>query len=643
MHNLTQSLAEYVHFFTPVLSYCCLYANQFWGRMLAHYPYSIMRPKHLLVILSFCFITSLVAFKKNQTPAEQAAAYYDLHLSKLLNSIQRFTKTVQTGQPTINLKQAYYQTRNDYKSVELFIDAFAPFTARMINGPDLLRIDEENPGDSIKPHGFQVIESALWALKPDLKKIEVELNLIAATVQKLRTDPDRKYYFTDEKIWTALRLGAYRIISLGITGFDVPISLHALPETRSVIATINTVSLLYKQQLPDTATTKARMLFYNADQYLIKHNDFNTFDRIYFIKNFVNPISVWLTLCAQNLKVINTNERTPLNPLAQYLFAEDIMNRDFFEPNNNYKSTPERTRLGKQLFYDNLLSGDGSRNCGSCHIPSKGFADGLPKPMDITGAKQLLRNTPTLWNTAWQTKQFYDSRTDKLENQLSAVVHNTDEMKGSLRESVQKLEMNAGYASLFAHAYPNSRPNITEYNIANAISCYVRSLISFNSRFDRYMRGQTDSFTKAERAGFNLFMGKAKCGTCHYAPLFNGLTPPLYQDTESEILGVPAINKKITELDKDPGKAGFTKVSLHKYAFKTPSLRNITLTAPYMHNGVFTTLRATIDFYNNGGGAGRGIDLPTQTLPAEKLRLTNKEIDQLISFLETITDTSAVH
>lgn len=609
--------------------------------MLAVYLDSDMRPKQILVILFFSFGVVIAAFRKSQTPAEKTAAYYDLHLTKLLTSIHLFAQAQQSGQPIDALKQQYFQSRNEYKRIELFIDAFAPFTARTLNGPDLLRIDEENPGDSIKPHGFQVIEAALWAAKPDLKKVEAELTLLTATIRKLRTDADRKYYFTDDKIWTALRLGAYRVVSLGITGFDAPISLHALPETRSVFATINTVAFFYKQQLPDSAQIPARLLFDKTDQYLITHTAFNAFDRLYFIKTFVNPVSSWLTQSALQLGAINTNERAPLNPLAKHLFAADIINRDFFEPNGNYKTTPERTALGKKLFYDNILSGDGTRSCGSCHIPSKGFADELPKPMDITGAKLLLRNTPTLWNAAWQTKQFYDSRTDKLENQLSAVVHNTDEMKGSLRESVGKLEKDTGYASQFARAYPSSKPTITEYNIANAISCYVRSLISFNSRFDRYMRGQTDSFTVAERAGFNLFMGKAKCGTCHYAPLFNGLTPPLYQETESEILAVPATKGKIAELDKDPGKAAFTKVNLHKYAFKTPSLRNIALTAPYMHNGVFATLKETIEFYNDGGGTGRGIDLPTQTLPNEKLHLSKNEINQLIAFLETITDTSA--
>jgi cytochrome c peroxidase len=153
------------------------------------------------------------------------------------------------------------------------------------------------------------------------------------------------------------------------------------------------------------------------------------------------------------------------------------------------------------------------------------------------------------------------------------------------------------------------------------------------------MRGSKDQLGPAEKNGFNLFMGKAKCGTCHFAPLFNGLVPPEFVETESEVLGVPKSKDTLNaQLDDDPGKFNFTQSSVHKHAFKTPTLRNIELTAPYMHNGVFSTLEEVMTFYNNGGGRGLGIGPPNQTLPVEKLKLSPREIRDIIAFMRSLTD-----
>jgi cytochrome c peroxidase len=158
------------------------------------------------------------------------------------------------------------------------------------------------------------------------------------------------------------------------------------------------------------------------------------------------------------------------------------------------------------------------------------------------------------------------------------------------------------------------------------------------------MRNDQAKLSAAEKDGFNLFMGKGKCATCHHPPLFNGLLPPVFIETESEVLGVPkSKNKKSPEIDPDLGKYNFTKSVIHKYAFKTPTIRNIELTAPYMHNGIFNTLEEVMDFYNQGGGKGLNIAPPNQTLPFDKLNLTKKEKENIISFLKSLTDTSYIN
>ena len=139
-------------------------------------------------------------------------------------------------------------------------------------------------------------------------------------------------------------------------------------------------------------------------------------------------------------------------------------------------------------------------------------------------------------------------------------------------------------------------------------------------------------------------MGKAKCGTCHFMPLFSGAKPPRYYYIESEVIGVPErADKKTHILDKDSGRYMITKAGIHLFSFKTPSVRNAALTAPYMHNGVFKTLKQVLDFYNNAGGKGLGIAPPNQSLPFEKLHLTEKEKKDIIAFMQSLTHTPAVY
>jgi cytochrome c peroxidase len=145
-----------------------------------------------------------------------------------------------------------------------------------------------------------------------------------------------------------------------------------------------------------------------------------------------------------------------------------------------------------------------------------------------------------------------------------------------------------------------------------------------------------------ERRGFNLFMGKARCGTCHFAPLFNGTVPPGFTESEVEVIGVPARASRHAPLDPDRGAGASDRAPLHDFAFKTPTVRNVAVTAPYMHNGVFRTLAEVVEFYDAGGGAGLGLRVPNQTLSADSLHLTLREKRDLVAFMRALTDTSGV-
>jgi cytochrome c peroxidase len=238
---------------------------------------------------------------------------------------------------------------------------------------------------------------------------------------------------------------------------------------------------------------------------------------------------------------------------------------------------------------------------------------------------------------------FYDLRTTFLEDQVGDVVRNPDEMHGDFGRSVALLSASPEYAGRFRRAFPGTDSVVTAWKIRAAVAAYVRSLQGMSAPFDRYVRGNRAAMGDAEKRGFNLFMGKARCGSCHFAPLFNGTVPPAYTRSETEVLGVPdRAGRNGAQVDADPGRGGLQGIALYRHAFRTPTVRNAALTAPYMHNGVFRTLDEVVDFYARGGGAGWGIHLDNQTLPTDTLGLTPRDRADLVAFMRALTDTTGL-
>lgn len=571
-------------------------------------------------------------------------AYFLSHTKKLKNELSAFQWLCHKKTAPADIKKQFLQTRIAYKQLAVLTDFFNPYETKFLNGPALERIEEDNPDNILAPHGFQVVEGYLYEwTDSSYRLLDRELDYIATLVNKMENEEGREQKFRDPLVFEALRSSVIRLMSLGITGFDSPLAQLSLPEARASLEGMDSLISLYAQEArqKDVASfQQTEDLLHGASAYLNSYTDFNAFDRLYFIKNFADPLyrAIGRVRAALNLPL--PEGRRPVKATTPSVFSADAFDINFFSPDEQYQVTKERVRLGKKLFFDPVLSQTRTRSCASCHKPALAFTDGLALPSAIDGKTILTRNTPTLWNSVLQTRQFYDSRVDMLENQLDEVVHNAQEMKGSLKQSVNDLKQDALYDSLFRKAYPAERQPLSAYTIANAISSYVRSLVALNSKFDRYIRGEENNFTDSEKNGFNLFAGKAKCATCHFIPLFNGLVPPEFNETESEVLGVPGRGSKKT-LDPDLGKYNFTSSRIHRHAFKIPTLRNIALTAPYMHNGVFKTLDEVIWFYNKGGGKGLGIAPPNQTLPFDRLQLSGREMKDLEAFLHTLNDTTA--
>ena len=602
----------------------------------------------IFVVLIILSLSLIMAFNKKNSSFENEKIdnYYIKQLNIFRNNILVLKALAQKNASLPLLKKQFYKSRIAYKKMAVLSSFFNINESRLLNGAPVIKSLEDTPELQITPEGLQVIEQVLFDnyQAGNSKKITLLVNKMQNVLYAIETEIDRKLKFKNELVWDALRSALVEIVTKGITGFDSPIANYSLPEAIVSLEGIKELLGFFKKELEEKDKFLFNSLIIQIDKsvhYIQINSDFNKFDRINFIVQYINPLYRDLNKMRVKAGIGIPEGSNPINFNAESIFDTGFLNINFYAPGKDYWPTSKRIEIGRLLFSDQILSGTSTRSCASCHQPEKAFTDGLAKPFALDNKTLLSRNTPTLLNAGLQSKQFFDSRTDILENQLGEVVHNVEEMKGSLKKTVAELQNIHHYNQLFKEAYPDVKESITTFTIANAISSYIRTLKSFNSRFDQYMRGDKTILSATEKNGFNLFAGKAKCATCHYIPLFNGLVPPVFSETESEVIGVPrSLNKKPAVLDDDSGKYNFTKSKVDNHSFKIPTLRNIALTAPYMHNGVYNTLEEVMEFYNNGGGKGLKIAPSNQTLPFDKLNLSKKEITEVIAFMRTLTDTA---
>ena len=281
--------------------------------------------------------------------------------------------------------------------------------------------------------------------------------------------------------------------------------------------------------------------------------------------------------------------------------------------NLHYKA---KVDLGKQLYFDGRLSKSGAISCAFCHNPGTGFADPRQTSIGIDGGVGG-RQSPTVYNTAFNHLQFWDGRARSLEEQAIGPIQNPIEMGETHENVVKKLGKIKGYQQQFRAVFG---AEVNLQGIAEAIAAYERTVISTNSAFDKYVAGDAKAMDEAAVRGMALFKGKARCILCHNGPNFT--------DNQFHNLGVPQVGP----LKEDLGRYSVTKAEKDKGAFKTPTLRSIVETAPYMHDGAFKTLEDAVEFLNAGGGANSNLS------PLVKpLNLSSEEKTDLVSFLKALT------
>ncbi len=312
-------------------------------------------------------------------------------------------------------------------------------------------------------------------------------------------------------------------------------------------------------------------------------------------------------------------------------------------------STPQKIELGKMLFWDPVLSGEQDVACATCHHPNRGYADGIDLSIGVGGVGLaenrtlghtgfVSRNAPTIINTAFNginqngnvnpdnAEMFWDNRASGLEEQALMPLHSFTEMRGNafpenqtLPTIVARLQNIDGYQTLFNQAFGSN--SISAENVAKALAAFERSILANNSPFDQYMRGNDNALTQQQLRGMNEFVDVG-CNNCHNGPMFS--------DYELHVLGVRE-NNKLDEPDEGDGD----------FAFRTPTLRNLAFTAPYMHNGEFNTLERVLDFYDDNHDEAQNNNVNDNDLDDDLQDLDNlnrDEMDDIIAFLESLND-----
>ncbi len=301
---------------------------------------------------------------------------------------------------------------------------------------------------------------------------------------------------------------------------------------------------------------------------------------------------------------------TASEELSKWLRPEHIP-----APKDN-QITSERVELGTFLYFDTRLSRDGTVSCATCHNEANGWSDGLPKAVGIEG-REGPRNSPTVLNTAYQIRQFWDGRAKTLEEQALGPIEADVEMDMDLDELLKRLNKIEGYKVLFEKAYPGE--GITRDTLAKAIATFERTVVSTESPFDRYVKGDKNAIDANAKKGFALFTGKGHCTDCHDG--FN------FTDGSFHNLGLG---------DADEGRYGLKKRAAWFHAFKTPTLRDVTKSGPYFHDGSIKTLAEATAVCGNGGRFPNSEKVSPLIVDRG---LNQEELELLVDFLKTLEGT----
>lgn len=624
-----------------------------WVCFVQGHPYLLMKR---FQYLSLCALILLIGpgFRDFSAAETTPSKLFEEGMGKWLDDVETLEEAAVELEDNVSLQRlrsAYLECRRSFKQIEFILSHLDPEGVRdHINGAPLPHLERKAPEKVVlPPKGMQVLDELIFCEAPYREQKEIRKLCSALKVHAFRLSETHRH-IRDCQVFIALRKGLIALFTLGVSGFDTPSSGMALEDARHALEGMQSFWSLYEEAIRSRVPElyeKTLATFGNGLEQLEAAEDFDSFDRLTFLTETINPLYDMILQAQLALGLELPSEvdprPSPINYFSTNLFAEDFLNARFYSKLPAVKEE-ERTQLGEVLFFDPVLSENGRMSCGTCHQVDHGFAEPRPKSQASDGKGTLERNSMGLVNAVYAVRYFHDLRTDQLKKQVAHVVFAENEFNTNFAAIQNRLEASEEYLERFRAAFPQQKAQpVNQHTISSALAYYVATLRGFKSPFDRYVRGEAGELNPSVRSGFNLFMGKAACGTCHFPPTFSGLLPPMFSDSESEVLGVPISHDTLKPvLDPDLGRFdnGRPKeqADFYRHSFKTPTVRNIELTSPYMHNGAYADLESVLDFYDRGGGLGMGLDLPHQTLPGDPLNLTEEEKQDIIAFMKSLSN-----
>lgn len=592
-------------------------------------------------MLGFVLISFGFSERKGSIGAYATLKFYTAEVNLFVTALENLDSVIDEidadSTSILKARHALSACRLRYKRIEFFTSYFFPSETRFYNAAPKFEVEEPTL-ELVEPMGLQQIESLLFD-----DDVQANKALLLAHTEALLSSakilPALLFNFdlNDRQVLESIRLQLIRMSLLSVSGYDAPLLKTGIIEAAETTEALNQVLAPYLKW-PSDESKSIKNLLNGSLQYLMLNPDFDSFNRMEYLTRYALPLQKRLGAFIKQQK-LEINTTAFLNYESEHIYSRDAIKN--LKPGTSDKSDQKALiAFGRNLFFDKSLSGNLSVSCASCHQPENYFTDLLPLSPSINPDSLLKRNTPTLFYAGRQHTQFWDGSATDLTSQIHKVIMNPLEMNGSVEKINEKIFSNRNYSTLIAESFPGKKPQTLGMDeLTSAIAAFIDELNPMNSAFDRFISGDVTAMNTRQVKGFNLFMGKAQCGTCHFPPYFNSMLPPLYNLSEVEIIGTPKTGDlKFPVLDSDLGRYNIHRIRYYERAFKTPTVRNAAQTAPYMHNGSFGTLAKVLEFYNLGGGKGLGMDISHQTLAATPLNLSETEINNLISFIESLTD-----
>jgi cytochrome c peroxidase len=548
------------------------------------------------------------------------------------------------------LRMEIAAARGKMKSMDFWLRYLEPTIYKQVNGPLPVEWETEVFEKFEKPYKREGAGLTLaWLyLEEENPEKDTLLKLLEPALQatkKYSSDSITQVLKDYHHFFLCNRLYLLNLAAIYTTGFECPDTAAVIPELRQMMKDVSTIYMTFNESHPATQVNGeflelyGRLLDFTGGQ----SSHYSSFDHYSFIRDYVNPLFALNQKMIIEYKVKSSSVVDySLSKSSTSIFSKSLYNgqnsKGIFLRVTDEKALSEIDRLGKLLFYDPLLSGNNQRSCASCHKPDEFFTDTMTSTSPRFDHKGFLaRNTPSLINVGYNHLVMLDGKHISLQHQTRGVIGNTVEMGSDERECLKKIlscrDYKKGFQKLLK--YTPQETEVTFEHVISAITFYYGKFGNYEAPFD--MAVNTAHHLNADAMeGFNLFMSKAQCATCHFVPHFNGVKPP-YVASEFEVIGVPG-DTAYTKLSEDKGRYEVNPAFETMHAFRTGTVRNITHTAPYMHNGVFHSLMQVIDFYNAGGGAGKGLRVENQTLSADSLGLSYPEKLKLIAFLRSLDE-----